>query len=176
MSLETNTIIRPSTPDDLPFIEAMCYQAAFPEGVIDERQPFSEVKELDWFKAYTQDWLQHDGDFGVIAETDGRPIGAAWYRNSPREERIAGVPEHELVMALVPEARGKKIGEKLLVELLEGASERGIDELSLHVKRKNIRAKKLYSAVGFTTVKVLTGENQLTQEVMVAPTSLAVAQ
>ncbi|MDB5170432.1 MAG: Acetyltransferase [Candidatus Saccharibacteria bacterium] len=143
--------IRQATEEDLPFVEQMCYEAAFPEE-LGERPSFEEARRLDWFQLYTRDWPNHEGDFGLIAENkSGEPLGAAWYRNYPRKELDADIPTNELSIALIPQARGRRIGERLMLALLEGASARG-EDLSLQVNESNKRAKSLYEKIGFQTV------------------------
>jgi ribosomal protein S18 acetylase RimI-like enzyme len=152
MSSETKINIRQATKNDFPFIEWMCYEAAFPD-YLKERLSFEEAKQLDWFQAYTDDWPSHEGDYGVVAESeDGERIGAAWYRDYPREELSQDIPTHELSIALIPEARGRQTGRKLMENLLKGARGQGIEKLVLQVKPENERAKALYEQVGFQTI------------------------
>jgi RimJ/RimL family protein N-acetyltransferase len=162
--------IRPANEEDSPFIEQMCYEAAFPEG-LGERPPFEEARQLEWFQKYTRDWPNHEGDFGLIAENaSGKPVGAAWYRDYPREVPGEDIPTHELSIALVPEARGRQIGEELMLSLMRGASQRGVDRLALQVKDKNKRAKNLYQKLGFLTATT----SEEGYDIMVAPTPLTI--
>ena len=168
MPLETKIVsIRQANQEDLPFVEQMSYEACFPDW-LDERPTIEEARQIDWFQAYTRDWLNQRDDFGLIAEDEqGVPLGAAWYRDYPVPESDGGIPSHELVMALLPQARGKKIGKKLLTGLIDSASKNGISELSLIVRENNEIAKALYDKIGFTAIKK-TDEGYIT---MVAPTS-----
>jgi ribosomal protein S18 acetylase RimI-like enzyme len=168
MSRQNETInLRPATEEDFPFIEQMCYESAFPDG-LGEKDPFEEVRNEKWFRDYTGDWPNHEGDFGLIAEnSSGKPLGAAWYRDFPRKDLSADIPTHELSIAIVPEARGQHIGTKLMLGLLDGAAQRGLDKLVLQVRPENERAKALYQKIGFVTVE----NSAAGYDVMVAPTS-----
>ncbi|WP_372633662.1 N-acetyltransferase family protein [Cohnella sp.] len=58
-------------------------------------------------------------------------------------------------MYVAPSARGKGIGRRLLVELIEKAKEcDGLEQINLAVVSDNAPAKKLYRALGFDTYGV----------------------
>src|SRR5699024_7530304 len=52
-------------------------------------------------------------------------------------------------IALLPEYRGKQLGEKLLHYLLQYAKSVGVERLSLEVRTSNIVAQRLYRKMGF---------------------------
>lgn len=52
-------------------------------------------------------------------------------------------------IALLPEYRGKQLGEKLLHYLLQYAKSVGVERLSLEVRTSNIIAQRLYRKMGF---------------------------
>jgi ribosomal protein S18 acetylase RimI-like enzyme len=96
------------------------------------------------------------GDAGVIAELNGEPIGAAWYRLFPAAEPGYGfvaddVPE--LSVGVDARYRRAGVGRRLLVALLERARADGVSRLSLSVEFDN-PAVRLYERVGFETVGV----------------------
>lgn len=76
------------------------------------------------------------------------------------EERIVGyagcwivVDEATIVnIAVSPEWRRKKIGERLLVALLELAKSKGANKVTLEVRCSNEAAIKLYEKFGFTMI------------------------
>lgn len=157
--------IRQATEEDLPFIKQMCYEAGFPKET-GERPSFEEAQQLQWFRDYTRDWPGQRGDFGVIAEDEnGKPVGAAWYRDYPRKELSKDISTYELSIALIPEARGKGTGKKLMVCLLEGAKAQGVEGLVLQVRPENKRAKALYLQIGFQTIS----QSPEGYDVMVSP-------
>ena len=81
--------IRPLTADDLPFLRRMLDAAAFwrpmPTSPLPPRlrqlvlRPILRMLVRNYLGLYHRDWGR-PGDVGVIAEMDGRPVGAAWYR------------------------------------------------------------------------------------------------
>ena len=70
--------IRPATKDDDAFLKTMMYEAARwnPDW---PREPMAEVLDEPILRRYHQGWGR-PGDGGMIAEIDGEPVGAAWYR------------------------------------------------------------------------------------------------
>ncbi len=152
MSIQTETVnIRQATEDDQQFINQMCYEAGFPDGM-DDRLTFEAAQQIDWVPLYQEEWGKREGDFGLIAEKDGKPLGAAWYRDYSALITNENTPKHELSIALLPEARGHKIGSELMTKLLEGASEQGIEDISLVVRESNAVAKNMYQKIGFLTI------------------------
>jgi ribosomal-protein-alanine N-acetyltransferase len=59
---------------------------------------------------------------------------------------------HITTLALRPEWRGRRLGELLLVSLIERALARGAMKVSLEVRISNVVAQSLYTKYGFQTV------------------------
>jgi [ribosomal protein S18]-alanine N-acetyltransferase len=57
---------------------------------------------------------------------------------------------HIGTIAVRPEDRGKKIGQKILAHALLSLSEDGINKFFLEVRRTNVSAQRLYQKFGFT--------------------------
>lgn len=94
------------------------------------------------------------GDFGVVAELDGTPLGVAWAQFFPVEDPGYGfvneqTPEASLWVSR--EARSQGLGRRLLEALVSEAKERGLGQISLSVEADNF-AKQLYSSLGFEDV------------------------
>jgi ribosomal protein S18 acetylase RimI-like enzyme len=104
---------------------------------------------------YVAGWGRtHDAAVVAVADTTGRPVGAAWYRLFSDEEPGFGFVDAttpELSIAVVPERRCQGIGSALLGALIERAREDGHPALSLSVKPAN-RAAGLYARFGFARV------------------------
>lgn len=63
--------------------------------------------------------------------------------------------EAHITNLLVPEeARGKGIGRRIMVALIEAAVERGARHLTLEVRKENATARRLYSSLGLAPVGV----------------------
>ncbi|MDI3534777.1 MAG: [ribosomal protein S18]-alanine N-acetyltransferase [Thermosediminibacterales bacterium] len=56
---------------------------------------------------------------------------------------------HITNIAIDPDYRGKKLGEKLMVKLMDIAKKKGADRMTLEVRRSNYIAKRLYKKLGF---------------------------
>jgi ribosomal protein S18 acetylase RimI-like enzyme len=103
---------------------------------------------------YVKAWGRR-GDTAVIALDNGFPVGAAWYRLfEARQPGFGFVDERtpELAIAVVPNARGKGVGAKLLDTLLARARTEGFGTISLSVDRNNAGAIGLYERYGFERV------------------------
>ena len=114
--------IRPATQDDVEFLKKMLYEAARwnPDW---PHESMESVLAEPMLRRFYEGWGR-PGDAGVIAELDGVPVGAAWYRlYSEREPGFGFVDAEtpELTIGVVPSRRGKGIGSSLLDALLEQA-------------------------------------------------------
>jgi ribosomal protein S18 acetylase RimI-like enzyme len=144
--------IRPVTSDDVDFLKKMLYEAAAwnPDW---PREQILEALADPMLERYHRDWGR-TGDDGVIAELEGVPVGAAWYRLFPAAEPGHGfVDEHtpELSIAVEPLHRRKGIGETLLRALISEARQRGLGAVSLSVAPHN-RSRMMYERTGFEKV------------------------
>jgi ribosomal-protein-alanine N-acetyltransferase len=64
---------------------------------------------------------------------------------------------HITTIAVHPDQRGKRLGEEMLVHLLDEAIERGASWITLEVRETNDTAQKLYRKYGFTVVSTRRG-------------------
>jgi len=64
---------------------------------------------------------------------------------------------HITTIAIDPYYRGKRLGEVLLLKLLDEAIERGASWMTLEVRETNAVAQNLYRKYGFTTVSTRKG-------------------
>jgi ribosomal protein S18 acetylase RimI-like enzyme len=144
--------IRPATKDDLPFLRKMLYEAARwnPDW---PREPMEEVLAEPMLLRYYQGWGR-SGDGGVVAEIEGEPVGAAWYRLFTEEQPGYGFVDEktpELSIAVAPLHRRKGIGEAVLRSCMVQAREEGFQALSLSVAVHN-RSRMMYQRAGFEKV------------------------
>lgn len=129
--------MRSATQADEQFLREMLLQAAFPPG--DMKPALDEVLQDERLARYIVNW-RRPGDGGVVAEANGQPIGAAWYRRFSRNEPgYSFISEDipELSIAVVPEMRGRGIGRTLLLRLIEQAQAEALPALSLSVSVRN---------------------------------------
>ncbi len=110
-----------------------------------------------WRKAtprdkYIHDFTRRSGDGGVIAEVNGTPAGAAWYRAWSGEEGSVGfvaVDVPEVTVAVAENYRRRGVGRLLIEQLVTRAVRDGHRALSLHVDGDNLAARHLYLEFGF---------------------------
>jgi ribosomal protein S18 acetylase RimI-like enzyme len=144
--------IRPARPDDVAFLKKMLYEAARwnPDW---PREPIEEVLADPMLVRYHQGWGR-PGDGGVVAEIEGEPVGAAWYRVFTAEDPGYGYVDDktpEVSIAVVPLHRRKGIGEAVLRSCMVQAREEGFQALSLSVAVHN-RSRMMYQRAGFEKV------------------------
>lgn len=145
---EPELTLRPATPEDLPFLREMCYQAAFGgQHEAAEKPPsFEEAMKIPWVREYVEGWGR-EGDYGLVAVNDaGENVGAAWYRRYSGE---AHAGPYELSMAVRQPDRRRYVGERLLNNLMAHAAEEGITSIGLQVNEANTAARNLYKKLGF---------------------------
>ncbi|HEX7166892.1 MAG TPA: GNAT family N-acetyltransferase, partial [Acidimicrobiales bacterium] len=143
---------RLAVPVDATFLREMVYEAAVPVGR--ERPDRDAVLANPHVVAFVDGWGRQ-GDHGIVAESDMSPVGAAWFRVFPDDDPAGGFvggQTPELLVALVPEHRGKGVGGLLLSALLSKAREEGFANVGLNVPRANLPALSLFRRHGFEVV------------------------
>lgn len=140
--------IRSAEQSDEPFLWEMLYLAIFvpPDGTPLPRSVLQEPA----IARYVLNWGTWPGDRGLIAEIDGKPVGAAWLRQFPEWDPGYGYVDAatpELSISVVAEHRGKGIGSALLERLLKNAG-----AVSLSCDPAN-PAWHLYLRHGFTPLR-----------------------
>ena len=139
---------------DGPFLLLMLREADRWRLPVDApRPPLAEILADPHVALYVQDWGR-PGDDGVLAGTDGEPIGACWLRLFTEESHGWGyvapdVPE--LSLAVAPRWRRRGVGRLLLDGAVTRARELGCAGVSLSVMPDN-PARGLYESVGFLKV------------------------
>jgi ribosomal-protein-alanine N-acetyltransferase len=127
--------IRPMTLDDIPAvlrIEVLSFISTWP--------PNAFINELRDNK------LAHY----FVGSLDGRIVayGGIW---------VILEDSHVTTIAVHPEQRGQRLGEEMLVHLLDEAIAGGASWITLEVRESNDVAQKLYRKYGFTVVSTRRG-------------------
>jgi len=144
--------IREIRPEDYPLLEEFLYLAVYqrdplhpiPRNVIDEPR----------VRNYIDGFGERMHDHGLVAEADGRVIGAAWARVLGGDTRGYGYLDDatpELAISLVPEYRNRGIGAQLMRSLLGNLAAAGYTRTSLSVDKDNY-ASRMYTRLGFVLV------------------------
>ena len=109
-----------------------------------------QVMEVE-HKSFTLPWSRESfyneiikNQFAVylVIEDEGRVIGYCGVWLVVDEAHITNI-------ALLPEYRGRKLGEALLRKIIEVAIERGAKTMTLEVRMSNMIAQSLYRKLGF---------------------------
>lgn len=153
--------------NDSIFLRSMVTEAAAPVGR--DRPNPDALLANPRISAFVDGWGR-PGDHGIIAECELEPVGAAWFRvfsDDDTEGGFVGGETPELLIALVPEHRGKGVGGLLLSALLAKAKEEKKRGIGLNVPRSNLPAVSLFRRHGFVVVReregILTMQVALTE-------------
>lgn len=137
--------IRKMRPEEYGLLREFLYQAIYlPQGAA---SPPRSVIELPELQVYIASFGTRPGDHCLVAETEGRVVGAAWSRIM---EDYGHVDDDtpSLAISLLPEYRGLGIGTLLLDSFLQLLQEAGYLRVSLSVQKEN-PALHLYERAGF---------------------------
>ncbi|MCM1156524.1 MAG: GNAT family N-acetyltransferase [Roseburia sp.] len=145
--------IRPIRKDEYPLLKDFLYEAIYLPD--DAAVPSADILEKPEMAVYIKDFGRTD-DLCLLAEVDGRPLGAIWSRILSGDVKGYGnigpdVPE--LAFAVKKDFRRHGIGTKLIKEMLEFLKENGYERVSLSVNKDNY-AYHIYRKLGFQVVKV----------------------
>ena len=135
--------------EEIAVLDDFLYEAIFiPEGVA---APPKDIIENEELQVYVRDFGKHPDDRCLVAEYDGKIVGAAWTRVMNDYGHIAdGIPS--LAMSFYREYRNKGIGTELLKELLQLLRNDGYKQVSLSVQKANY-AFRMYRKVGFDVLR-----------------------
>jgi ribosomal protein S18 acetylase RimI-like enzyme len=141
--------IRQIQREEYPVLEDFLYNAIFqpPDA---EPVPREIIFEPEIY-IYVKDFGGKD-DCGVVAEQDGQVIGAAWTRIISAYGHIDDETP-ELAISVLPNFRGRGIGNKMMQSLFDLLRERGYKRTSLSVQKDN-PAVRFYERLGYK----ITGE------------------
>jgi len=138
-------ILRPAVAADLAFLWE-CLAIAAHEPSVERAAAIPAVTK------YLLEWPR-EGDFGVIVEVAGAPVGAAWARLfDPAEKPFVYVDERapEIAVGVLSAHRGKGHGGALVSALADVAATRWAG-LCLSVREDN-PAARLYERLGYRRI------------------------
>ena len=142
------TIIRDIRPEETQVLEDFLYEAIFiPE---DTPAPPRFVIENEDLQVYIRDFGKLPDDRCLVAEVDGKIVGAVWTRIMADYGHIDNLTP-SLAISLYKEFRSQGIGTELLRRILERLRSDGYRRVSLSVQKANY-ALRMYEKAGFKTV------------------------
>ncbi|MGW4807242.1 N-acetyltransferase family protein [Kitasatospora sp. NPDC004272] len=141
-----DVIIRPARDEDERAIRAVDHATWSPLGEVAPRAP-EDAPVFDG---------EHLPGQYLLAELDGRVVGYV------RQAGEIPLPSNAHVrqiqgLGVLPEARGRRIGEALLAAACEAARADGARRMTLRVLARNAPARRLYERAGFEVLGVLPG-------------------
>ena len=146
-----NMTIRKLRDDETDLLKDFLYEAIFiPDGVTPPDRSIIMQPEL---ALYYEDFGQGPADNCLVAEDDGRVVGAVWTRIMNDYGHVDD-DTPSFAISLYKEYRGRGIGTALMCGMLELLKSQGWKKASLAVQKANY-AVRMYETVGFRIV----GEN-----------------
>ena len=125
------------------------YEAIFiPEGVAAPPQSIIENEEL---QVYVRNFGHEPDDRCLVAECDGRIVGAVWTRIMHDYGHISD-DTPSLAISLYKEYRNKGIGTELLERMIALLQNDGYSQVSLSVQKANY-AVGMYQKAGFEVLQ-----------------------
>lgn len=135
-----NLIIREATPEDVPAIGEICFDAF---RLINEAHNFPpEIPTLEMAMGLMGMVVSLPGCYCVVAELDGVPVGsnAIW-----AEDHVAGIGP----ITVAPGVQNKSIGRRLMQAVLDYGREKEYASIRLVQAAFHNRSFSLYTKLGF---------------------------
>lgn len=145
--------IRSADADDIATIKRALYLAGTWRADGDHWPP-ERLLAHPYFHQFWSGWGQRRHDLGIIAESEGSPVGAAFARLFTSEQHAHGFVDEdtpEIAVGVEPDHRQRGVGTALLERLGVVAADAGLAALSLSVELDN-PALRLYQDVGFVEI------------------------
>ena len=141
-------VLRDLKENETELLKTFLYEAIFiPEGV---KAPEKEIIEQPELKLYCEDFGTGSADHCIVADDDGKVVGAVWTRIMNDYGHVDDKTP-SFAISLFKEYRGQGIGTQLMRKMLELLRKNGYKRASLAVQKANY-AVRMYEKVGFKTV------------------------
>ena len=141
--------IREIQEQEYPLLDNFLYEAIFiPEGIEPPPKTIIASPEL---QVYVERFGELKDDRGLVAEVDGKIVGAVWVRIMNDYGHIDNETP-SLAISLYKEYRGFGIGTAMMKEILALLKIHGYKQVSLSVQKANYAAR-LYLKIGFKIVR-----------------------
>ena len=142
------TLIREIRPEEITMLDDFLYEAIFiPEG---SPAPLRSVIENEDLQVYVRDFGKKPDDRCLVAEVDGKVVGAVWTRIMDDYGHIDDQTP-SLAISLYKEYRNQGLGTQLMRRMLEKLRADGYKSVSLSVQKANY-ALQMYRKAGFIPI------------------------
>lgn len=141
-------LLRTLRKEETELLKDFLYEAIFiPEGVEPPDRSIIEQPELS---IYYDDFGSGNADNCIVAEDNGKVIGAVWTRIMNDYGHVDNETP-SFAISLYKEYRGQGIGTELMRKMISLLKEQGYKKASLAVQKTNY-AVKMYKKVGFKII------------------------
>ena len=140
-------IIMEATVDDVPFLKAMIWEAILASPHFVDRHSVETLQRLE--EEYWSRWVEQPDPAFVALDVSGQKLGAITVKPIEEDEPVQG---WRIGIAVVPQARGHGVGQRLLERAIAFARDKKAHYVNLFVDPANRRAIALYHRVGFVEV------------------------
>ena len=148
VEVHDDVLIRKLSSEEIDLLKDFLYEAIFiPEGV---EPPPRDIVERQELRIYYECFGTDAADHCLVAEADGRVVGAVWTRIMNDYGHVDDETP-SFAISLIPECRGKGIGTRLMRDILNLLKEQGFKRASLAVQKANY-AVRMYKNVGFEII------------------------
>lgn len=143
-----NYLIREIKKSEYPILNEFLYEAIFiPKG---EKAPPKSIIDTPQLQVYVSDFGSQKDDKALLAEINGKVIGAVWTRIMNDYGHIDNETP-SLAISLYKEYRGLRIGTEMMKAMLDLLKSCGYKQVSLSVQKDNY-AVKMYKKNGFKII------------------------
>ena len=143
-----NYTIREMNTTEYPLLNDFLYEAIFiPDGV--EVPPKSIINSPE-LQVYVSDFGTQEHDHALLAEVNGKIVGAVWVRIMNDYGHIDDTTP-SFAISLYKEYRGQGIGTAMMKDMFTTLKNAGYKQASLSVQKANYAAK-MYLKLGFEIV------------------------
>lgn len=142
------SVIREMRKQENTLLNDFLYEAIFiPDGM---EAPARDIINEPELQVYVSGFGSKKDDLCLVAEMNGKIIGAVWVRDMKDYGHIEdGIPS--FAISLYKEYRGKGIGAELMKRMLAELKDKGYRKASLSVQKANY-AVRMYKKLGFKIV------------------------
>ena len=142
-------IIRNFSSEETGILEDLLYEAIYlPAGV----EPFlRNITEIPEIKVYIDGFGDSKDDYCLVADLNGRIIGAVWIRIlAGKIKGFGNIDDQtpEFAISLLKEFRNRGIGTMLMKQMIEYLKKQEYVQTSLSVQKENYSIK-MYQKLGF---------------------------